>query len=122
MTTLSKEHADSHFYLLVGLVVSISLLEICGQTCIRKYRQEGQTHFIIFGVSLYLIVIALLFHSYKYHGMGIVNLLWSCLSIVMAILVGCFVFHETFNHYMAIAVAFALTAVIFANKATNIQK
>jgi multidrug transporter EmrE-like cation transporter len=122
MATLTKEHSESHFYILLGLVVTISLLEICGQAFIRKYRQDGRTHFIIFGIFMYLTVIALLFHSYKFHGMAIVNLLWSCLSIIMAIVVGHIVFKETFNHYMTIAVVLAFVAIVFANKAQSIGK
>lgn len=122
MTTISEDHANSHFYILIGLVITISILEICGQTCIRKYREDGRIHFIIFGITLYLIVVALLFHSYRYHGMGIVNLLWSCLSIIMAIIVGHFVFNEAFNHYMAMAVVLAFSAVVFANMAQSVKK
>lgn len=122
MTTISKEHADSHFYILIGLVVTISILEICGQTCIRKYRENGRMQFIIVGIMLYLTVVLLLFHSYRFHGMGIVNLLWSCLSIIMAIVVGHFVFNEIFNHYMAIAVVLAFSAIVFANLAQHAKK
>lgn len=122
MTTISEDHANSHFYILIGLVITISILEICGQTCIRKYREDGHIQFIILGIILYLIVVALLFHSYRYHGMGIINLLWSCLSIIMAIIVGYFVFNEAFNHYMAMAVVFAVSAIVFANMAQSVKK
>lgn len=122
MAAISEAHAADHFYILLGLVITISIFEICGQTCIRKYRDNGRIHFIIFGIIMYLTVVALLFHSYRFHGMGIVNLLWSCLSIILAIVVGHFVFKESFNHYMAIALVFAFAAVVFANKAQSYEK
>jgi multidrug transporter EmrE-like cation transporter len=122
MTNVSKEHSESHVYILITLVIFISILEICGQTCIRKFRDNGQRHFIILGIALYLAVVLLLFHSYRYHGMGIVNLLWSCLSIIMAIVVGHFIFNEDFNHYMAIAIVLAFGAIVFANMSQMVKK
>lgn len=122
MTTITKEHTQSHVYILLTMVIVISILEICGQTCIRKFRDNGRVQFIIFGIVLYLGVVLLLFHSYRYHGMGIVNLLWSCLSIIMAIVVGHFIFKEDFNTYMAIAILLAFGAIVFANLAQSVQK
>lgn len=119
---ITQEHKQSHVYILITLVVIISILEICGQTCIRKFRDNGRKHFIILGIALYLVVVLLLFHSYQYHGMGIVNLLWSCLSIIMAIIVGHFIFNEEFNHYMAIAIVLAFGAIVFANMSQHAKK
>ena len=122
MADLSKEHKQSHIIILLTLVIVISILEICGQTCIRKFRENGNKQFIILGIALYLTVVLLLFHSYRYHGMGIVNLLWSCLSIIMAIVVGHFIFNEEFNHYMAMAIVLAFAAIIFANLSQTVKK
>lgn len=122
MANVSEDHANSHIYILITLVIFISILEICGQTCIRKFRENGNKQFIILGIALYLAVVLLLFHSYRYHGMGIVNLLWSCLSIIMAVVVGHFIFNEEVNHYMAMAIVLAFAAILFANMSQTVKK
>ena len=113
---VSTEHKRSHFYILITIVLVIAILEICGQTCIREFRKNGSFQYIVFGALLYMVVVVLLFHSYKYHGMGMVNLLWSCLSIILAIAVGYFIFEEKVNKNTGIAVVLAICAVYFANR------
>ena len=77
---------------------------------------------ILFGIVMYFLVGILLFVSYHYEGLGHINLLWSCLSIIIAILVGYTVFDEPVNYFTWIAFGCALGAIYFAHRAAELAK
>lgn len=111
---------DQRFWIVIFLVVMICLLEACGQTCIKKARVHGLGFWIMIGAVFYCIVALLLYMSYKYDGMGHVNLLWSCLSIILAITIGVILFKEPFNRYTLLAIFCAMVAIWFAHKADEL--
>lgn len=102
--------------ILIGLVILISFCEVSSQACIKKARLTGTWGWLIMGTLLYSVIIYLLFMSYRYGGMGKVNLIWSCMSIVFAIVTGIVLFNETFNSCTATAIFFAAVAIFFASK------
>lgn len=114
MAQLSSNH--SKVTIVLAIVLGISALEACGQACIKKARTQEILFWAIVGGLFYMGVVALLFISYKYEGMGHVNLLWSCISIILAISVGYFVFGEPMNQYTWVAFFFAICTVYFAHR------
>lgn len=110
------------FWTVVGIVVLIATFEAFAQTLLKKAQVNKKTHMILFGVIMYFLVGILLFVSYHYEGLGHINLLWSCLSIIIAILVGYTIFGEPVNHFTWVAFGCALGAIYFAHKAGEFEK
>ncbi len=82
--------------ILLFLVLLISLSECLGQSCLKKYSLTPTKHWLYWlGVSFYAMVCLLLVLSYKYRGMGIINVLWSGLSVLAIVSVGILFFNET---------------------------
>ena len=86
----------NHKFSLLLLVLAISISECIGQSCLKKYHMDPEkTYLYISGVIFYSIVCALLVMSYKYKGMGLVNVLWSGLSVLVIVSTGMLFFDES---------------------------
>jgi multidrug transporter EmrE-like cation transporter len=57
----------------------------------------------------------LVWKSYNFEAMDHVNLLWSCMSIILAFLVGVLVFQEKFNKYTLCAIGLAISAIYISH-------
>ena len=88
--------------ILFGIV--ISLVEVYAQYSLKSRR-------VFFGVLGYIVVAMILLNSYNYEALGHMNLVWSCVSIIMCFVIGFFVFKEPFNKYTFLSVCFALIAI-----------
>ena len=101
--------------IILVLVVSISFIECYAQYNLRNGRKNNNVNCLIISALLYGFICYLLYTTYQYEGMGHVNLIWSCLSITLAYLVGVFIFNEHINKYGIIAIGFALLAIYFSH-------
>lgn len=82
--------------ILLGIVVLISISECLGQTCLKTYYNNPNRGYLYFlAVIFYSIVCLLLLLSYKYKGMGIINVLWSGISILVIVSTGIVFFNES---------------------------
>ena len=102
---------NQRFWTVIGIVTAISLVECYSQYSLKKGNGEHNYNSLFIGVIGYSIVCYLLWQSYNFEAMGHVNLLWSCMSIILAFLVGILMFKEKFNHYTLIAIALAISAI-----------
>ena len=107
---------DKRFRIVIGLVVAISFVECYAQYNLKRGRKNNEPHCLLISAILYGIICFLLYTSYQYEGMGHVNLIWSCVSIIFAYIVGIFVFDEYINNYGYLALFFALLAIYFSHK------
>jgi len=71
--------------IILVLVVSISFIECYAQYNLRNGRKNNNINCLIISALLYGVICYLLYTTYQYEGMGHVNLIWSCLSITLAI-------------------------------------
>ena len=98
--------------ILVFLVLLISLSECLGQTCLKKYSLTPTSHWLYWlGVSFYALVCLLLVFSYKYRGMGLINVLWSGLSVLTIVSVGLIFFDETVTRLDWLGIALVITGI-----------
>lgn len=83
--------------LAIGLfVLAISVSECVAHTCLKKFHlDERKTHLYFAAVVCYSIVCLMLVVSYKYNGLGVVNILWSGLSVLLIASTGVVLFQET---------------------------
>lgn len=104
----------------MGIVLLITAAEACAQTSLKTARAKRKHYLIPLGILFYTIVAFLLFYCYKYEGMGHANLVWSCLSIIVAIIIGCVLFNEPHNRYTYLAIILAILAIYFAHRADEL--
>ncbi len=89
---------------MIMLILFIVISEACAQYFLKKCKVEEKFHFFIIGVIFYVLVSFGLYNIYKYRAMGVVNLLWSCISIVTMLTIGAVFFNEAVNMYDIIGV------------------
>lgn len=107
---------DRRFWIVISFVTLIALTEIAGQTCLKMARVKNKTYLLTLGILLYAMVAYLLYMCYQYEGLGHTNLVWSCITIVLALFVGYHWFKEPFNKYNWIAVVLAFGAIYAAHR------
>jgi drug/metabolite transporter (DMT)-like permease len=118
---LDNKTPNQRFWVVIWIIVAITLVEACAQTSLKTARVKKNIYFIPLGVFFYAIVATLLYVTYKFEGMGHVNLVWSCASIVIAILIGCVLFGEPHNRYTYTAIVLAFAAIYFAHRADELN-
>lgn len=97
---------------LLGLVLLISISECLGQSCLKTYHKHPSELWLwVLGVLFYTIVCVLLVMSYKYKGMGLVNVIWSGLSVLIIVSTGVIFFEETITWLDKIGIALILLGI-----------
>lgn len=100
-------------WLLLGLIVLISISECIGQSCLKMfYKNPKNITYYAVAVAFYSIVCALLVLSYQYKGMGIVNVLWSGISVLTILGVGMAFFNETITTMDMFGIFFIILGII----------
>ena len=97
MTPAPEKHVETTW--MVTILLFIVASEALAQTCIKKCKVTQKWHFFLLAVLFYSLVCVGLYTMYGYKTMGIVNLIWSCLSILSILTVGVVFFHEEINRY-----------------------
>ena len=102
----------SQKYLLLSLIILIALAECIGQSCLRSfYNDPSKTGLVLLGVVFYSIVCVLLVMSYKYKGMGLVNVLWSGLSVLVIVSTGMLFFNEKVTRLDWLGIALIIAGI-----------
>ena len=101
--------------ILLILILFIVLAENLAMTSIRESVEHNSLLYYLLGVLFYAAVCLFLRMSFKMNGMGLVNTLWSSLSVITVALIGKTVFDEKLNSLQWLAVGLAsLAALIMA--------
>lgn len=111
---LSNLNPNQRFWIVIKFAVIISVIESVAQANIK-----GKGLFV--GMIGYIIIVLILYNAYNYEGLGHMNLVWSCISIITCYLIGHFVFKESFNKYTLCAIILAIGAIYFAHMADEID-
>lgn len=75
-------------------VILILISETIAIASLKKFSLNSGWYYFLFGLIFYTLVAFFLTKSFKYEGMGIVNVLWSAFSVLAVVLVGYFYFKE----------------------------
>ena len=98
---------------LLVIIILISLSECLGQTCLKTlFNEPTKYHLYFAAVLFYSIVCYLLVLSYTYKGMGLVNVLWSGLSILIILSTGALFFNETITKLDMAGVVFIILGMM----------
>ncbi len=98
---------------LLGIILGIGLCELCGQSCLKYFNINNKIQYYIYGVIFYALVCFLLYKSYKFKGMGIINVLWSGLSILLILSISIIFFGEKITTKDKIGIVFIILGMIF---------
>lgn len=78
---------------LVVVILGIVLAECIGQSCLKTlFHNPSKIHYFAAGVLAYSVVCYLLLVSYRYKSMGLINVLWSGLSVLAVLAAGALFF------------------------------
>lgn len=78
------------FLIVIGLVVA----ETIAQYCIQKSRKPNHEHYFIIALIAYAIVCVLLYRSFDFTSMSVVNALWNALSFLLIVAIGSYFYNE----------------------------
>jgi len=92
--------------LIIAILVFIVIAEGSAQYCVKKCKVHQKLHFFLLAVFFYSLVCFGLYNMYSFREMGMVNLMWSCLSIVNIITIGVIFFHESLTRWDILGVIF----------------
>uniref|UniRef100_A0A6C0CVZ9 EamA domain-containing protein n=1 Tax=viral metagenome TaxID=1070528 RepID=A0A6C0CVZ9_9ZZZZ len=104
--------------IIIYAVVLITLFEATAQVFLKKFEvgRHSSYLYLLTAVALYFIVCCLLCLCYKNKGgLGKVNLMWSCMSMIFVILFGYIFLQEEIKMHDMMAIFFAFLAIYFAN-------
>lgn len=111
---------NTQIILLLALIMSIC--ELIGQSCLKYLNKNpSKYHYYFMAVLFYSIICYLLLESYKYKSMGLMNIIWSGISILIVITVGITFFGETISFSDKIGVFFVLLGLFFILYDDNTQ-
>lgn len=92
---------DKYLFL---LIILICLSEAIAMTCVKKYHNGDGRCYIYFAIIMYAIVCFLLNQSLNFSDtIGMTNVIWSGISVMLVTLVGVIVFHEELHFHDVIA-------------------
>ena len=112
---------QTNFYVVISFAILIAILESCAQNSIKQseiYKCEKRFYM---GLFFYIAVSYVLYKAYKDIGLGQMNLVWSCFSIILALSAGHLFYKEPFNKYTALSMTLAFAAIITAFLSTKYQ-
>ena len=94
------------------LVLSIVLSETIAISFLKKFSLTANWLFFALGLVFYTLVSVLLIKSFKYEEMGIVNVLWSALSVLMVVGSGVIFFKEHVTLFEGVGILFVVLGVL----------
>jgi drug/metabolite transporter (DMT)-like permease len=97
---------------MVIISIVISIVEQIGQFSLRKSKTNFD-YFYINGVIFYILVAMLFHYIYNNYNANKVNVIWSCISILLAVIIGSLYENEEITINKIIAVFFAILAIFF---------
>lgn len=78
----------------ITLILIIVICEACAQSCANMYKHTDKEVYLFVGGLMYLLVVYFLSRAHKHAKMGVVNAIWSGLSVVTIASIGALVFNQ----------------------------
>jgi multidrug transporter EmrE-like cation transporter len=111
---LNNLNPNRRFWIVIKFAILISIIESLTQLNIKKKN-------LVYGIIGYSIIVFILYKAYDYEGLGHMNLVWSCVSIISCYIIGYIFFNEQINHYTLAAILFATTAIYLAHRSDEVN-
>jgi len=100
------------FALIFIILITLVVIEIIAEVCIKEYDKSPKTKLILIGIFLYLFVPLLFLALLKQtEELIIANTLWQVSNIILVALLGFYYFNEKLSKYQWAGVALSLVVV-----------
>jgi small multidrug resistance pump len=96
-------------------IVMVAVLEAFAQSSVQLAHQTKAYYHILVAVVAYALVCVFLIEAYKYKGAGLVNVLWSGITMVLMIAIGHFVFNEHISTLEWLGISFIIVGIMIVN-------
>jgi multidrug transporter EmrE-like cation transporter len=102
-------------YILLSIILAIAFFELIAQSSVKYFHKTEKTQYIYYFIAIlsYCVVAYLLTLSYDHKGMGITNLLWSGITIVVILTAGMILYGEKLTNYDVIGLCLILSGTGF---------
>lgn len=98
------------------IILLVSCFEALAQSSVHYANKKNNKWFILIGIICYIIVSFLIYKAYNYKGVGMVNAIWSGMSIVLMVLIGVLVFKEKITTQEYIGIFLILLGMLLTNQ------
>ena len=95
-------------YDLLPLLFVLASSEVMSQMSIKHYQVSGKIEFMFLAMMLYSFICWCLYYLYKSSAIGIVQALWSSISIIFSLVLGVMLFGDKVDRIDCIGVAFII--------------
>ena len=110
---------NENFSKIINLILIIAIVETLSLICLKEGEINKKSHFILCGILGYIIVAYVLCKTLTFEGIGQVNLVWNCVTILTAFIAGHLIFNEKVNKYTFYAIVFAIIAIYLAQLSSD---
>ena len=97
---------------MIMITIVITIIEQIGQYLLKKSIKIFDIYYIL-GVVFYILVAILFHYIYNYYNVNKVNVIWACISIILAVMLGSLFENEDLTYNKIIALFFAILAIYF---------
>ena len=111
---LNNLNPNERYWVVIKFAILISLIESLSQVSIKKKK-------LVYAIIGYSIIVFILYKAYDYEGLGHINLVWSCISIICCYIIGYMFFNEQINSYTLAAILFATIAIYLAHRSDEVN-
>jgi len=110
---------NENFAKIINLILIIAIVETLSLICLKEGEVNNKKLFILCGILGYIIVAYVLCKTLTFEGIGQVNLVWNCVTILTAFIAGHLLFNEKVNKYTFYAIVFAVIAIYLAQLSSD---
>lgn len=96
---------------LILMALLIVIIEQCAQNSLKQSTNLYDFYYIL-GLFCYVLVGWILHYAYHEYSVAKINVIWSCMSIIIAVSLGYLLYNENINIYKIFSVVFAILAIL----------
>lgn len=96
--------------ILISIVITV--IEQIAQFSLKKSNKIFDTYYIN-GIVFYILVAVVFHYIYNNYNANKVNIVWACISIILAVFLGYLIEDEKITFNKILAVIFAILAIFF---------
>lgn len=98
------------------IIFLISCCEALAQSLLHYSNSTQNILFFIIAVLFYILASFFIYKAYDYKGVGMVNAIWSGMSIILMVSIGVFIFNETIEDYEWLGIILIIIGILITNK------
>lgn len=98
------------------IILLVACLEALAQSTIYYSNVSKNYLYLIVGIALYVCVAFAIYNAYDYKGVGMVNAIWSAISIILLVMIGIMVFKEKITIQEYVGILFIIMGIFLTKR------